>query len=173
MMAELAFYCLAAVTLLSALGVVLFRNALHSALSLGLCLAGVAGVFASLSADFLFASQILIYVGGVAVLILFVVLLSGRASELRMRQVNGQWLAALLVCAVLLQGMLRTIAAYRDVVAGQGGAPTTQNLARLLLGDQALPFELISLILLAALAGAVIFSKPDPAPEETKHGCLL
>ena len=59
---------------------------------------GVAGIFGSLGADFLFAAQILVYVSGIAVLILFVVLLSGRASDFVLRQTNEQWAGGLVVC---------------------------------------------------------------------------
>lgn len=166
MIERLVFCSLAAVTLLSALGVVLLRNTLHAALLLGLCLAGVAGVFASLGADFVFASQILIYVGGVAVLILFVVLLAGRSSDLVMRQTNRQWAAALGVCAASLWGLCRAFAPFKGLAPPGPPRPGTGELGRLLLGDLAVPFELISLVLLAALAGAVVFSRPDQGAKE-------
>ena len=81
MMESIVFYSLAAVTLVSALMVVTLRNTFHSALFLGLSLAGVAGIFGTLGSDFLFAAQIMIYVSGIAVLILFVVLLSGEEGD--------------------------------------------------------------------------------------------
>lgn len=158
-MSALVFYALCAVVLLSALGVVLLRNTLHSALLLGLCLAGVAGVFASLGADFLFASQVVVYVSGIAVLVLFVVLLSGRASELRLRQVNDQWLAALLICGVTGWGLRRVVEGAASLPSAVPPQPTTAALGRQFVGEYALPFELVSLILIAALVGAVVFSK--------------
>lgn len=160
-MESIAFYALSAVTLLSALGVVLLRNVLHSALLLGLALAGVAGLFASLGADFLFAAQIMVYVGGIALLVLFVVLLSGRHSELHLRQVNDYWLGALAVCAALLSGMWRYLVPLAGVFAQTEPKKTTAPLGRLLLGALAVPFELISLILVVALVGAVIFSRAE------------
>ncbi len=165
-METLVFYSLSAVILISALAVVLMRNVLHSALALGLCLAGVAGIFGSLGADFLFAAQILIYVSGVAVLILFVVMLAGRASELNMRQINKQWFGALIVAAVILGGMWRYISAFGELRAPAGAAlPTTAPLGRLLLSTLAVPFELITLILIVALVGAVIYTRPEPGEE--------
>lgn len=155
------FYSLAAVTVSGALGVVLLRNVLHSAVMLGLCLLGVAGLFASLGSDFLFAAQMLVYVGGVAVLILFVVLLSGRASDLVLRQVNEMWAAAALICAVIFWGMRHAILGQASHAPAPAPRPTTHALGRLLLGDWAVPFELVSLILLAALTGAILFSKPE------------
>jgi NADH:ubiquinone oxidoreductase subunit 6 (subunit J) len=160
-MEHFVFYTLAGITLLSALGVVLMRNVLHSALLLGLCLAGVAGLFGSLASDFLFAAQILIYVGGIALLVLFVVMLSGRASELHLRQSNELWPGVLVVCGVLLYSMSRYIRSYGGARVAAEARATTGELGRLLTGDLALPFELISLVLIVALIGAVLFSRPE------------
>ena len=156
------FYSLAAITVVSALLVVTLRNVLHSALFLGLSLLGVAGLFASMGADFLFAAQILIYVGGVSVLILFGVLLAARASELVMRQTNDQVLAAAGVCLVSLAAVIYYLKPFRGVLPATPAAPTTAALGTLLLNQWAVPFELISLVLLASLAGAILFSKTEP-----------
>ena len=110
-------------------------------------------------ADFLFASQIIVYVSGIAVLVLFVVLLSGRGSELRLKQVNDQWLAALLICAVTGWGLRRVVEGASGVLQAAPPQPTTAALGRLLTGEYALPFEAVSLVLIAALVGAVVFSK--------------
>ncbi|MCX5789887.1 MAG: NADH-quinone oxidoreductase subunit J [Elusimicrobia bacterium] len=180
MIEQIAFYSLAAVTLVAALLVVTLRNVLHSALSLGLCLFGVAGIFATLGADFVAASQVLVYVGGIALLVLFVVLLAARHSELVLRQTNQQWAAGLFIAGATLWGMSRYIAAYRGLSATTEAHPTTRDIAQLLLKDLAVPFELISLVLLVALAGAILYShqgkeegpadapppagNPDPGP---------
>ena len=155
------FYAFAALTLGSALCVVMMRNVIHSSLFLGLALAGVAGIYASLGADFVSAAQILIYVSGIAVLILFVVMLAGRASDLLLRQVNEQWPAALAICAVTLYCGLRAFEPYRLIHGDNAMEPTTAGLGRLLLGDLAYPFELISIVLMVALAGTVYFSMKE------------
>ncbi|MBI5597986.1 MAG: NADH-quinone oxidoreductase subunit J [Elusimicrobia bacterium] len=154
----IAFYALAAVTLVSAAAVVRLRNVLHSALFLGLSLSGVAGLFASLGADFLFAAQILIYVSGIAVLVLFVVLLAGRHSELHLRQTNKQWLPALAIAGTALWALSRVARPFSGLLAPADGQPTTRVIGGLLMGDYAVPFELISLILIAALIGAIVFT---------------
>jgi len=159
MIESIAFYSLAAVVLVSALLVVTLRNAVHSALALGLCLAAVAGVFASLGADFLFGGQLLVYVGGIAVLVTFVVMLLGRTSDLHLRQVNQQWAAALLICAITGAGLWRLGRGFLACAAPAAGSPTTRSIGLLMLGDFMLPFELISLLLLAALLGAIFFSR--------------
>ena len=159
MMDAIAFYCLAAVTLVGALMVVTLRHTVRSAFSLGLSLAGVAGLFAVLDADFLFAAQLLIYVGGIAVIIVFAVMLLGRYSDLHNRQVNQQWGAALLVCAMTGVSLWRLSRGYLGVRAAAPAAPTTRAIGLLMLGDYAVPFELVTLVLVAALLGAIFFSR--------------
>ena len=169
-MEAIAFYSFAAVAVLSALGVVLLRNSLHCALFLGLCLSAVAGIFATLGADFLFAAQLLIYVGGVAVRFFFVVLLSGRTSELRLRQVNDQWLAGILICSAAFWGMWHYISSHGSDLALSAAGPSTAALGKLFSGSFAVPFELISLVLIAALMGAVLFTRPVDDPKDEKEG---
>lgn len=153
------FYMLTAVILLSALGVVLLRGLMHSALCLGLCLAGVAGIFASLGSDFVFAAQILVYVGGIAVLILFVVLLAGSASDKVTRQINEAWLPSLLICAAFFWSFLKVTAFFSGISIQSAPSPTVKALAGLMLGEYAVPFELISVVLLASMTGAVLFGR--------------
>ncbi|MBI4423217.1 MAG: NADH-quinone oxidoreductase subunit J [Elusimicrobia bacterium] len=166
MLEQIAFYSLALLTVGAALCVVTLRNVLHSALCLGLCLFGVAGIFATLGADFVFVSQLLVYVGGIAVLVLFVVLLAARHSELVLRQTNQQWLAGLFLSGASLWGMARYIEVYKTQAMTSTASPTTKDIARLLLTDLAVPFELVSLVLLAALAGAILYSHRDREPAE-------
>jgi len=163
MIEQIVFYSLSALVLLSALAVVLHRNTVHSSLFLGLSLAGVAGLFACLGADFLFAAQIMVYVSGIAVLVMFVVMLLGRASDLHLRQVNEFWMAALLICAIASAGLLRIAGSYAGTPAAAAPVPSTATIGKLFLGDYLLPFELVSLILLAALLGAVFFSHSERA----------
>jgi NADH-quinone oxidoreductase subunit J len=160
-MEQIVFYSLSAVTIVAALGVVTMRNILHSALMLGIALMGVAGLFGSLGADFLFAGQIIIYVTGVAVLVLFVVMLAGRESDLHSRQTNERWPLALAICAVIFVGFRRYILPYGETTARTAPEPSTKAIGELLLSDYALPFELISLILVAALIGAILFSRAE------------
>jgi NADH-quinone oxidoreductase subunit J len=166
-MQAVVFYSLAGLTILTAVCVVSMRNVFHSALMLGLSLAGVAGIFASLGADFLFAAQILIYVSGIAVLILFVVLLSGRASDFVLRQVNEQWAGAAVLCGVLLGAFYAIFEPFRDRVFSAPRA-TTFELGKILLNDYGFPFELISVVLLVAILGAMVFSEKEPEGAEPK-----
>jgi NADH-quinone oxidoreductase subunit J len=161
MIEQIVFYSLSALVILSALAVVLHRNTVHSSLFLGLSLAGVAGLFACLGADFLFAAQIMVYVSGIAVLVIFVVMLLGRASDLHLRQVNDFWMAALLICGIASVGLLKIARTYAYTVSAAPAEPTTRIIGKLFLGNDLLPFELVSLVLLASLLGAVFFSHSE------------
>ncbi|MDD5303384.1 MAG: NADH-quinone oxidoreductase subunit J [Elusimicrobia bacterium] len=163
MLDQIVFYSLATLTLASALAVVLHRNTVHSSLFLGLSLAGVAGLYASLGADFLFGAQIMVYVSGIAVLVMFVVMLLGRASDLHLRQVNERWMAALLVCGVAAVGLFKVARLHSATVALGATRPGTHDIGRLFMSEWLLPFELISLVLLAALLGAVFFTRTENA----------
>ncbi|UPT72457.1 MAG: NADH-quinone oxidoreductase subunit J [Elusimicrobiota bacterium] len=163
MLEQIVFWSLSALVLLSALGVVLQRNAVHSSLFLGLTLAGVAGIYGSLGADFLFGAQVMVYVSGIAVLVMFVVMLLGRASDLHLRQVNERWTAALLVCAVAAVGLLKVARLHSATSVAGAARPSTREIGRLFLGEWLVPFELISLVLLAALLGAVFFTRTEKA----------
>jgi NADH-quinone oxidoreductase subunit J len=161
MIQNVVFCLLAAMTLVPALLVVTVRNVFHAALYLVLSLTGVAGLFAMMGADFLFVSQLLVYSGGILILLLFVVLLSGRREDWVERQLNAQWMGALLVSAAftaLLALMMKKMPAAEIATEAM---PTTAALGLLLLKDMLLPFEAVSFVLLAALVGAVHFSQKD------------
>ncbi len=173
MIEQAIFYSLAALVLACAVLVVTIRNTVHSALFLGLTLAGVAGIFAMLGADFLFAGQILIYVSGIAVLIMFVVMLLGRTSDLHLRQVNNQWLAGLLICGISMVGLWRVARLFPASLAPAAARPTTRSVGLLMMGDYALPFEVVSLVLLAALLGAIFFSHSEARKSGAARGGRL
>lgn len=159
MIPAILFYLVSAVAVVSAVLVVTVKNVFHAALWLILSLTAVGGVYALLAADFLFAVQILVYVGGVMVLLLFVVLLSGKPSDWAARQVSGRaWLAA--IFAVLVAAAVIGVLAVWPLAGAAPANPptTTAALGRLLLNELLLPFELISLVLVAAMIGAIHFS---------------
>lgn len=159
MMPTVIFSFLAALVLIPAILVVAVKNVFHSALWLVVSLAGVAGVYAMLAADFLFAVQLLVYVGGIMVVLLFVVLLSGSPKDWEGKQVNEKaWAASLFslffvaaISSILWNAPITEVASDPKLTTGQLGT--------LLLGDMILPFEIISLVLVAALVGAIYFSQ--------------
>jgi len=173
------FYIFAAMTLGGALFTITRRNPVHSAISLIVSLLGVAGLYLMQNADFLFAVQIVLYVGGIMVLFLFVIMLVNLDSAAREKQFNGQWLVALAaVVAVAAVGgwflyhgrSAFHIAepAYGAFAAGGGGAiggaaiggaGNIERLADSLFQDYLLPFEIASVLLLVAVVGSVIMAK--------------
>lgn len=161
MIAKVVFAMLAFLVLVPALLAVTLKNVFHCALFLVLSLTGVAGVFALLGADFLFVAQILVYSGGITVLLLFVVLLSGRPSDWIQRQLNGLWGWGAILGATFLALLATLFSQLPDSPPLAPAQPSTGPLGLVLLKDMVLPFEAVSLVLLAALIGAVHFSKKD------------
>lgn len=154
----------AVVAIASALLVVSAKSVMHSALFLAVFLLSVAAMFFIFDADFLGIVQILLYVGGVIVLILFAVMLTARVSSHLIQQTNEQKFTALIAC-IFLFGLL----SYAILTSGLKGferplveGGITKDVGRLLMTVYVLPFEVASLVLLAALIGAmVIVGKKD------------
>ena len=156
------FYLLAAITVASALGVALSRSIVYSAFSLMGALLGVAAVFVLLGADFLGVVQLLVYVGGILVLTLFAVMLTHRISDVNVsnRAVGGG--VGLVVVGVVLVWMLQVARRAVWVVKGPAeAAPTTYGIGHAFLTDFVLPFEVASIVLLAALVGAIVVSRKE------------
>ncbi len=161
-MTELIFFFgLAAFTVIAGLFVVLDRNIVHSAVALIFSFCGVAGIYVLLDAEFLAAVQVLIYVGGITILLLFAIMLTTRIAA-RVDIFNEQkWPS--LVIAVLITGVL----VYASVTGIQISAQaprlpeTAPTLGRLLLTTHVLPFEVASVLLLAALVGAIILARRE------------
>ncbi len=160
----LFFYLFAAVTLTGAVLTVTRRNPVHSAMSLILALIGVAGLFLLQKAEFLFAVQIVLYVGGIMVLFLFVIMLVNLDQAARLRQFNRQWVLALAcvlaVAAEVVYVLARGAGAFR--YAAPAEAPRAGNVelvADALFKQYLLPFELASILLLAAIVGGVIMAR--------------
>ncbi|MCB4756136.1 MAG: NADH-quinone oxidoreductase subunit J [Elusimicrobia bacterium] len=158
MITSLVFYLLAGMIIIPALLVVMLKSVFHSALWLIVSLLGVGGMYAYLAADFLFAIQLLLYAGGIMVVLLFVVLLSGQPSDWAVGQVNEKAVGAGLLTALLV--VLICIVLSRWTVASHVTEAwvTTGRLGQLLMRQMILPFEVISLVLVASLVGAIYFS---------------
>lgn len=155
LLAQIVFYFFATMTIASAAVVVFARNLIRSVFALLFTFFGVAGLYAFLGADFLAATQMVIYVGGILVLLLFGVMLTHKLYDLNLKSETYQFFPALLVVVVvfsmLTTVMLRTqwhSSVQSDV------APTTAAIGELLMKDYILPFEVASILLLIALIGA-------------------
>ena len=157
------FSVLTLMALGGALGVVTSRNLFHSALFLVLSFAGVAGYYVLLDAGFLAVVQLLIYIGAIAILILFAVMLTRGLMVKRQSQSNDQWLIALLV-AILAFVVLAVVLWHVDWPVADRDALASPNvsvgqLGQDLLGPYVIPFEVASVLLLVALIGAVILAR--------------
>ncbi|MCG3203553.1 MAG: hypothetical protein KCHDKBKB_00223 [Elusimicrobia bacterium] len=164
MVQSIIFSFLAVLVLFPAVLVVTSKNVFHSALWLILSLAGVAGMYALLAADFLFAVQLLVYIGGVTIVLLFVILLSGKPSDWAGRQVNEKAWAAGLFSLFLLAALGSFVSEWPLVPVTSAPKLTSGPLGELLFREMVLPTELISFVLVAALVGAIYFSVKKRGP---------
>ena len=158
----LIFYLVAALTIGSALIVALSRNIVYSAFSLLGTFMGVAGLYALLAADFVAVIQILVYVGGILVLIIFAVMPTHRIDNVAVSNRSvGRLPAALIVGAVGVLMGIGVMAARWAQKADVQVAPTTYGIGDAFLGPYILPFELASIVLLVVLIGAVVVSRKE------------
>ena len=161
-MAEFVFWFIAALTIMSAAFVVINNQLIYSAVALLFTLFGVAGLYVFLWADFIAGIQILVYVGGILVLVIFGIMLTNKIRSVRISHKSMQqgvggvvtlWLFIFLVFA-----MAKAPWALSDALEPVG---TVRGIGILLLTDFLLPFEIISLLLLGALIGAAVLSRGD------------
>jgi len=165
-MSETAFFILAALTVISAAGVVIMRNAVHSAMSLVLTLFLVAVHYVALQAHLVAAFQIIVYAGAVMVLFLFVIMLLNLQAEEHpaVVTVSKALGAAAAAALALLLGRAVWPTASTSAVA-QVGADfgTTRAVGRVLFTDNVVAFELTSLLLLVAVVGAIVLARRERA----------
>ncbi len=156
------FVVMVAVTLGSALIVVTARNLVRSAFALLFTLGGVAGLYVYLAADFLAATQIIVYVGGILVLILFGVMLTSKIASVELYQGSARVGRSVLLFGGLLFILFSVIFNTEWRLRGQPEMePTTREIGRLFMTDFLLPFEVVSILLLAALIGAVLIARRE------------
>jgi NADH:ubiquinone oxidoreductase subunit 6 (subunit J) len=157
---QIVFLILAGLALLGAVGMVALRNLVHTVLSMVLCFLAIAGIFILLEAGFLAVVQILIYVGALAILILFAIMLTRDIADRNVHVNAAQWPLALVVAVALFAvlGVLLTRAAWPTVTASISGDQVVA-LGEALVGPYAVPFEAASVLLLAALVGAIVVAR--------------
>jgi NADH-quinone oxidoreductase subunit J len=158
----LAFWTLATVLVGSALAVVLTKNLFHGVLWLALALTGTAGIFLLLDAEFLAAVQLLLYAGGIVTIVVFAIVVTERLVGERISQTSRNLVAGAVTAAVLAWLVVSTIW-QRPLTMVR--PPMAENLTRQ-LGDTVqtrfvLPFELLALLMLAGLMGAIYFARPE------------
>lgn len=171
--ANILFVLSAIITLGAAFMVVYTKNIMHACVFLLFSLLGIAGLYASMGAEFVAVAQIMIYVGGIVVLMLFAVMLTGgkdfksRGQELlRLIPSMGNkksYTSASVITVIMIIGLYKLYALIPKVITKKeySNEPTVDQLGKLLLTDHVLVFELSSVLLLGALIGAAIIARPD------------
>lgn len=164
-MYEIIFYFFACVTVASAAVVVFSRNIVYSAFALLFTFFGVAGIYVLLSADFLAITQLLVYVGGILVLLLFGVMLTTNTVSLDIKSGSTNVLPAVTVVAALA-GLLGGVVWTSDwFVSKQMSELTSETTSRdigtALITTHVLPFEIASVILLVAIVGAAMMARRE------------
>lgn len=168
----IAFFVLAAVTLAGAICAMSLRNLVHCGLCLALTFAGLAALYLQLSAEFVGLAQILVYVGAVAILIVFTILLTKNA-EVHISPVSRSWavglVVAILVCASLVLPMMKSPSLNRAPGMATTTAPVRQ-IGEKLMTQYVIPLEAIALVLTAALLGAVVIAMRDEPERKVGRG---
>ena len=172
MLSELPFYALAAVTLAAAIAAMSLRNLVHCALCAAGAFTGVAALYLLLDAQFVGFAQLLVYVGAIAILILFAVLLTRAADTGPAIAFSRSWRAGLCAGAVVLAGLAVPILKSPSLnrPAPPFAAAPVKDIGNQLMSVYVLPLETIGLLLTAALLGAVVIAMQDkpetqPPPE--------
>jgi NADH-quinone oxidoreductase subunit J len=146
----------------SALAVVLSKNLFHAVLWLALALTGTAGVFLLLDAEFLAAVQLLLYAGGIITIVVFAIVVTERLVGERLTQTNMRIPGGAIVSAGVLALIVtalgkRPLETMRPEVTGD----LTQTIGQAVLTRYVLPFELLAVLMLAGLLGAIYFARPE------------
>ncbi|HXH31823.1 MAG TPA: NADH-quinone oxidoreductase subunit J [Bacteriovoracaceae bacterium] len=174
MFAQILFLFSALTTVGCAVGVLVTKNIMHSCIFLLGSLIGVAGLYATLGADFVAVTQIMVYVGGVVILMLFAVMLTGGKDYVSKAQhllglaptMGNRWTYSIAI-AVSVVFLLTNIKLMTNVIQSTSAReignqfPSTVNqIGHLLIKDHVLAFEISSVLLLGALVGAAIIARP-------------
>ncbi|GAB4415870.1 MAG: NADH-quinone oxidoreductase subunit J [Thermodesulfovibrionales bacterium] len=164
-MAELIFAYLSVSIIILSILVVTRRNPVHSVLFMLLLFFHIAGIYLTLNAEFLAAIQMIVYAGAILVLFLFVILLLNLREELTVESYIGPWPLGLSAALALL---LMVLLSLRSFIAGPEGPfgtevmraeTNTKILGKVLFTEYLYPFEIVSIILLVAIIGAIVLAK--------------
>ena len=158
------FLAFSVLTIASAMVVSFGHRIVYSVFALLFTFFGVAGLYALLGADFLAATQVMIYVGGILVLLLFGVMLTHKVASVDLKSASIQRGPAAAICLALLALLL--IVVWKTpwpIVANPQAGPTAARIGRHLMSDFLLPFEVISFLLFAVLVAAALMARSERA----------
>ncbi|MEI7812537.1 MAG: NADH-quinone oxidoreductase subunit J [Ignavibacteria bacterium] len=160
---DVVFYLFAAITLVSASFVVTTRNIVYSAFCLLFTFFGIAGLYVLLGADFIAIVQIMVYVGGILVLILFGVMLTNKITNIQIKSGTLQLAPAVIATALLAATLIKVFLGteWKIVKTEATDKTTAFAIGRLLMTDYVLIFELLGILLLVALIGAATIARRE------------
>jgi len=166
-----AFIVIGGAVLIAGFRVVTAKNVVHAALYLVGALAGTAGLFLLLSAEFVAWVLVLVYIGAVVVLFLFGIMITRAPTGLdEGLDADHKVLPAILAAGVFLMMAWATIDAFGTALVVSTGSPTsTELIGESLLGRFVIPFEVVSFVLLAALIGGITIARRDLTPAEEEE----
>ncbi len=169
----IAFYALAITILGNAALVVFARNIVHSVLFLAITFISMAGLFLLLDADFIAAIQVLVYAGAVCIMVVFGIMLIQRPDMKDTNLFNTQLIAGTGVVALVfaLCAILAGRTAWTDLVATQAVPENTiQVIGALLMSKYVIPFEVVAILLLVALIGAIVIARDESSAIAVDEG---
>ena len=160
---NIVFAIIAAVTIAAAVAAMSLRNLVHCALALALAFAGLAAAYLQLGAQFVGFTQLLVYVGAVAILVVFAILLTRGSESPQQSVVSAGWLTGVIVTIAVLGVLVYAIAKSSVVQRTAPAQPsaTVQQIGVALMNKFVLPLEVVGLLLTAALIGAVIIAMKE------------
>ncbi len=166
---DLAFVLLAVLMLGSALLVVTLRDIIRSGLAMIMCFGALAGLYVMLGSPILAAAQVLVYIGAISVLVLFAIMLTQTKAGPTRLVFQTQWWAAALAAVAIALILVGVLAATTWDASATRAESATDAVARLLFTDYTLPFEAVSVLLLAAVIGGIFLAKRDPGRDEAER----
>jgi NADH-quinone oxidoreductase subunit J len=164
---EILFYCLAAVSVFSALMVIISKNPVYSVIWLIITFFSISGHYILLNAQFLAVVNIIVYAGAIMVLFLFVIMLMNMGKDTEPRKNKWLKLAGTIAGGSLLLVLIAGLkdADNRMTELGTGEIGLIQNLGHVLFTEYVVPFEIASILFLSAMVGAVVIGKRDGMPK--------
>lgn len=168
---DLIFFCFVAITFLGAVMAVGLKNIFHNALSLALTLLGTAGIFVFLHVEFLALMQVLIYAGAISIAIIFAVMLSPPISLKPKKRSLTKILVSLCVSALVFASLVYVFVKTPWQISADlnSGDYSVLHLGEILIARYAFAFELISIVLLVAILGALVIAREEPGEKAAEH----
>lgn len=168
---QIAFAIIAALTVVSGIAAMSLRNLVHCALCLAVTFAGLAALYLQLGAAFVGWAQVLVYIGAVAILIVFAILLTRSSEGVPQPVLSRSWMLGIAVAVLVFGILVRAIvtSSVADHLPAFKPEPTVREIGNQLMTQYVLPLEVIGLLLTAAAIGAVIIAMKDSSKGQSSN----